>query len=153
MGLSDRDYMRGPPPREPRSVGRSLRLLAMLAVVGVAFFLLRPGHGIRLDSGRAAESTRWPNGVVRFYNAAADQQWAVDQAVAAWNGSGAAIRFVPVAARDADLVIEDSGAVCHPGAEATVVRPAGAGRRGPGRAALWRHRCELPRRPALTRRA
>jgi Matrixin len=122
MALSDRDYMRGRPPRRPPSVGPTVRVLVAVAVIGIAFFVLRPGHGSTLELNRAPQSTRWPHGVVPFYNAAADQQWAVDQAVSAWNASGASVRFVPVAPQDADLVIKDYGAACHPGAEATVGR-------------------------------
>src|SRR5215471_14673727 len=50
---------------------------------------------------------RWPGGVVRYFNGASDQRWAVAQAVSAWNESGARIRFVPVPRSQAQLVITD----------------------------------------------
>jgi hypothetical protein len=49
----------------------------------------------------------WPGGVVPYYNAAKDQSWAVDQAVSAWNRSGAKVRFVAVAPSDAKVVIRE----------------------------------------------
>ena len=113
--------MRGGPPRRPPLLGATVRVLLLLAAVGVAFHFLRPGHGGTSESpAPAAEAALWPNGVVRYYNTATDQQWAVDQAVAAWNSSGASVRFVPAAANDAELTIDDRGPTCLPGAEATV---------------------------------
>jgi hypothetical protein len=47
----------------------------------------------------------WPGGQVLYYNAAADQAWAVQRAAAAWNASGARVRFVPVPQSRAQLVI------------------------------------------------
>jgi hypothetical protein len=49
----------------------------------------------------------WPGGVVPYFNEARDQAWAVDEAVKAWNDSGAHVRFVPVPRAQAKLVIED----------------------------------------------
>ena len=48
----------------------------------------------------------WPDGIVRYHNAASDQAWAVKQAVDAWNRSGARVRFVPVSRGHAQLVIQ-----------------------------------------------
>jgi hypothetical protein len=103
-------------------VKAALRVAAMLVVVGIAFAVLGHGHHAMLAQELPTESAHWPHGVVRYYNAAGDQQWAVDQAVAAWNGSGAAVRFVPVAASDADLTVKNFAGGCHRGAEATVGR-------------------------------
>jgi len=105
-----------------------VRVLAMAVVLVVAFVGLRHAYGSPHGARTAAESGRWQGGVVRFYNAAADQQWAVDQAVAAWNGSGASVRFVPVPKQEADLAIRDFTG-CRAGAEATVGRVA--------RATIW----------------
>jgi len=49
----------------------------------------------------------WPGGVVPYFNAASDQSWAVDQAVSAWNHSGAGVRFVAVPRAQAKLIITD----------------------------------------------
>ena len=58
----------------------------------------------------------WPAGVVPYYNAAYDQAWAVNQAVNAWNTSGARVRFVPVSRGSAKLVIEHATVrSMHPG--------------------------------------
>lgn len=48
----------------------------------------------------------WPGGIIRYYNAAADQAWPVARAVWVWNHSGARVRFVPSTRSDAQLVIE-----------------------------------------------
>jgi Matrixin len=63
----------------------------------------------------------WPGGVIRYYNAAADQSWAVRRAVDTWNASGAAVRFVAVPASRAQVRIEHFPRVsCTINAEATV---------------------------------
>ncbi len=53
------------------------------------------------------DAVPWPGGVVPYYNAAPDQAWAVNQAVHAWNTSGAKVRFVAVAPSAAKLVIRE----------------------------------------------
>jgi hypothetical protein len=53
----------------------------------------------------------WPAGVVRYYNAAPTQGWALWQAVAAWNRSGAKVRFVATSRRNAQLIIRHHPAV------------------------------------------
>jgi Matrixin len=59
--------------------------------------------------------------VIRYYNAATDQNWAVRRAVNAWNSSGAGVRFVAVPASKAQLRIEHFPRVpCTINAEATV---------------------------------
>ena len=68
-----------------------------------------------------APGVRWPGGVVRYYNAAPDQAWAVQRAVDAWNRSGARITLVPAPASRADVRIEHFARVsCTTNAEATV---------------------------------
>lgn len=49
----------------------------------------------------------WPGGRILYFNEAADQAWAVQQAVAAWNASGAAVQFVPAPEATAQVVIRD----------------------------------------------
>jgi len=53
----------------------------------------------------------WPGGVVRYYNAVPSQGWALWQAVAAWNRSGARVRFVATSKRRAQLVIRTDPSV------------------------------------------
>jgi hypothetical protein len=103
-----------------------LRVLTMAVLVVVAFVGLRHAYGSPHGARVAAGPDRWQGGVVRFYNAATDQQWAVNAAVAAWNGSGASVRFVPVREGEADLAIRDFATGCRAGAEATLGRVAHA---------------------------
>jgi hypothetical protein len=63
----------------------------------------------------------WPGGVIRYYNSAADQAWAVKRAVDAWNTSGAGVKFVAAPASRADVRVEHFPKVsCTINAEATV---------------------------------
>jgi len=48
----------------------------------------------------------WPNHRVTYYNTVASENWAVQKAVAAWNTSGADVRFVPSAAGAAEVRIQ-----------------------------------------------
>jgi hypothetical protein len=88
--------------------------------------LLAPvAAAIVLTAGTAtayvAEGVPWPGGVIRYYNAAPDQAWAVKRAVDAWNSSGARIRLVAVPASQADVRIEHFQRVsCTINAESTV---------------------------------
>src|SRR5262249_44707221 len=52
-------------------------------------------------------AVKWPGGVIRYFNAAPDQGWAVAQAGHAWNTSGADVRFVAVPRSSAQLVIRE----------------------------------------------
>src|SRR5262245_4210066 len=72
-----------------------------LAALALGVAVLSDGAAAYVGAGRA-----WPNGVIRYYNAAGDQDWAVRRAVAAWNASGARVRFVAVPAPQADVRIE-----------------------------------------------
>ena len=75
----------------------------------------------------------WPDGEIRYFNAAPEYDWAVRQAVDAWNGSGAHVRFVRSSAQFAQLTIksEDAEKCGHghgtlgyaPRATATVFKP------------------------------
>jgi hypothetical protein len=78
---------------------RRVVLSLLAAALGTAVFAV-PGAAFR------TEGERWPGGVVPYYNAAHDQVWAVEQAVNAWNTSGARVRFVPVSRGSAKLLIE-----------------------------------------------
>ena len=48
----------------------------------------------------------WPNHRVTYYNTVASEGWAVKQAVAAWNRSGADVRFVPASSGSAEVRIQ-----------------------------------------------
>lgn len=88
---------------------------AVLVAVAASSGALENARGYNV-SGRP-----WPGGVVRYYNAAPDQAWAVQRAVDAWNSSGAALRFVAVPASQAQLRIEHFPRIrCTINAEATV---------------------------------
>jgi hypothetical protein len=88
----------------------------LLAGLLLSFALLAGGARGYVATGRP-----WPGGVIRYYNAAPDQSWAVQQAVNAWNSSGAGIRFVAVPASRAELRIEHfPGVSCTVNAEASV---------------------------------
>jgi hypothetical protein len=91
--------------------------------------LLAAGLGVLVKSadGYVISGRAWPGGVIRYYNAAADQRWAVQQAVKAWNSSGARVRFVAAPAADAQLRIEHFRKVtCTINGEATIGRAASA---------------------------
>ena len=100
------------------------RVCAAAGVVLASF----SGGLLALES-RAAEAAPhyrvrgvpWPGGVVRYYNAAPSQAWAVSRAVAAWNRSGANVQFVATSRAEAQLVIrhDPSVASCKK-AEATI---------------------------------
>jgi hypothetical protein len=55
----------------------------------------------------SVEGKPWPRGQVLYYNAAPDQAWAVQRGVAAWNASGANVRFVAVSPAQAQLTIRE----------------------------------------------
>src|SRR5688500_1934514 len=52
----------------------------------------------------------WPDGIVTYFNASPEHEWAVRQAVGAWNASGARVRFVATAAAEAELLIRSDAA-------------------------------------------
>ena len=128
MSLADRDYMRRPPPR--RRVRPSFLRVLSLAVAGAALVvatraegLLQP-FGASLQPGVAVLDSRsglavggtWPGGVLRIRNEAPDQEWALQQAVAAWNRSGANVRLVAASRGDADVtIVHASAPVCGHG--------------------------------------
>lgn len=89
-----------------RSVRRALSLreiALLLALAGLIALVARSygGIGAGPDVGGA-----WPDGVIRYYNAAPEHEWALQQAVDAWNGSGARVQLVRTARLDAHLVVE-----------------------------------------------
>ena len=96
-------------------MGRGRLILALGAVLSLA----------AATTGAAYEigGKPWPRGQIGYYNAASDQQWAIAQAVDAWNASGANVRFVPTTYERAQLVIkhfDSSSGACVPHAMATV---------------------------------
>jgi hypothetical protein len=89
---------------------------AVLAVAVAASVLLTG-----TSAAFVAEGAPWPGGVVRYYNAATDQAWAVRRAVDAWNSSGARIRLVAAPASRASVRIEHFPRIsCTINAEATI---------------------------------
>jgi Metallo-peptidase family M12 len=48
----------------------------------------------------------WPGGDIEYFNAAPEHEWALRQAVDAWNRSGAGVRFVATTSDAAELVIK-----------------------------------------------
>jgi hypothetical protein len=96
---------------------RKTRVVPVLLALAVPTLVLFGGSA----DAYVAEGHPWPGGVIRYYNAAPDQAWAVKRAVAAWNSSGAKIRFVAAPASKADVRIEHFPRVsCTINAEATV---------------------------------
>src|SRR4051812_46972484 len=86
--------------------------------LGIVAFALT--GSMRADA-YVAHGRAWPGGVIRYYNAATDQAWAVKRAADAWNASGARVRFVAAPASQADVRIEHFPRVdCTINAEATV---------------------------------
>jgi hypothetical protein len=79
-------------------VRRSLLLALIAAAFGVSASAAPAYH---------THGAAWPGGVVPYYNAAPDQAWAVAQAVAAWNRSGARVKFVAVPKAQAKLLISE----------------------------------------------
>jgi hypothetical protein len=73
-------------------------------------------------SGQAyvVQGRAWPGGVVRYYSAAPDQAWALQQAVDAWNESGAHVHFVAVPESEAQVVVEHLPVACASHAAASV---------------------------------
>ncbi|HET7567369.1 MAG TPA: matrixin family metalloprotease [Gaiellaceae bacterium] len=102
-------------------VRRLLLALAAVAAAGIVAwhpFRSREAHvtvrpvsplsAVVLDTVAPTGGTRtWPGGVVRFANEASDQEWAVRQAAAAWNRSGARVELLESPPADADVVIRD----------------------------------------------
>ena len=48
--------------------------------------------------------------MIQYYNDAPEHEWALQQAVDAWNGSGARVQFVRTTRLDAQLVVESDAA-------------------------------------------
>jgi hypothetical protein len=102
----------------------SLRSRALVGALAAAVVLLAGA-----PAGRAfkAPGRAWPGGTIRYYNAAADQAWAVYQAADAWNSSGAHVRFVATTREQAQLVIRSyPSGTCVAHAEATLGFVSGA---------------------------
>src|SRR5687768_7565545 len=84
-------------------LSRPLRWAAVLVVT--AFVVTGGAPAAEAASAYRFHGVPWPGGVVRYYNAAPSQAWALWQAVAAWNRSGANVRFVATSRRNAQLII------------------------------------------------
>jgi hypothetical protein len=78
-------------PRTPEAVHE---LLPWTARIG-------PAEGIPGQIGGP-----WPGGVISYHDATGNQGWAVQQAVRAWNESGAQVRFVAASREEAALIVE-----------------------------------------------
>lgn len=94
----------------------------ILVLVGLVVVVARSDGGVggfldRLATASAAApglggptvGGAWPDGLVRYYNGAPEHEWALRQAVDAWNRSGARIRLRQTDRLQADLVVESSG--------------------------------------------
>jgi hypothetical protein len=94
----------------------------VLALVLIAVAAAAPASAYHV------KGASWPGGVVPYYNEATDQVWAVGQAVAAWNSSGARVRFVAVPRGQAKLVISEPAAsvYCTEGRASIGYYPSGA---------------------------
>jgi hypothetical protein len=89
----------------------SLREIALvLALVGLTVFTLRSHGGYAADVGGA-----WPQGEIRYYNAAPEHEWALQQAVNAWNRSGARVQLQRSTRPEADLVVSSDARTCGHG--------------------------------------
>ena len=90
-----------------------LALVGLKATVGLDVLptldrFARRAAAARPSRRRSAEPTvggKWQDGVVRYFNGAPEHDWALQQAVAAWNGSGAHVRFEASTRQLAQLVI------------------------------------------------
>src|SRR5688572_19065697 len=87
------------PPRWSLFLVLAAALVALGAVLPTLDRLAKE-QGPALQVGKP-----WPGGEIRYFNAAPEYDWAVRQAVEAWNGSGAHVRFVPSSAQFAQLTI------------------------------------------------
>ena len=76
------------------------KLLA--ALITVALGLPAAAAGYSLEGGVERQDGR----VITYYNAAPEHEWAVDQAVRAWNESGANVEFTSAPRSEAEVVIK-----------------------------------------------
>jgi hypothetical protein len=95
-------------------------MIRLALVVVAAGLLAAPGSAYRI------EGQPWPKGVVPYYSFAAGHAWSLKQAVDAWNGSGARVRFVAVAPARAKLFIREAPKNICTHAAATVGHTSGA---------------------------
>ena len=73
----------------------------LLLFVILAFLLPAAAAGYTINGGREQDGR-----VITYYNAVPENEWAVKQAVRAWNESGARVEFSPALRGEAELVIE-----------------------------------------------
>ena len=93
--------------------------IALAALVLLLVVCAAPAHAYRL------EGTRWPKGTIPYYDASG-LKYETATAVAAWNTSGARVKFKKVSRTRAQVIIRKSGVGCA--GYATIGYP-GRGRR------------------------
>jgi hypothetical protein len=99
-------------------MGSLLVKVAGVLVIGLAALSVSPrapgivkehvpwsGQVVQAPTPPRAVGGPWPGGVVRLANDAPDQEWALAQAIAAWEGSGAGVRFVRTSRANAQLIV------------------------------------------------
>jgi hypothetical protein len=72
----------------------------LAAVVSFVALLLAPSAGAWRTTG-----TQWHSGTIRVANIAPHYEWPLQQAIAAWNASGAHVRFVRVPRARAQVLV------------------------------------------------
>jgi hypothetical protein len=111
-----------PDPPRRRLRWPSVRESALLVVLVALLALVARSNGgfggmfDRLASASASAplvggptvGSPWPDGLVRYYNDAPEHEWALRQAVDAWNRSGARIRLRRTDRLQADLVVHST---------------------------------------------
>lgn len=104
-------------------------MVLTLLLVGLIVLVARSEGGIgavvdRLDSvsiavpgfGGTEVGGEWPDGRIRYYNDAPEHEWALQEAVEAWNRSGVGVQLQRSNRLEADLVVSsDAGKTCGHG--------------------------------------
>jgi hypothetical protein len=72
----------------------------LAALIGLVTLLVAPSAGAWRTTG-----TQWHSGTIRVANIAPDYEWPLQQAIAAWNASGAHVRFVRVPRPRAQVLV------------------------------------------------
>jgi len=116
-----------------RPVSRPWITIAIVALAVVAAKMVTGFDPFPRNEPVRATGSSWPDGEIRYFNAAPEHAWAVQQAVDAWNLSGVHVHFVPTERTNADVVIKSAPVEkCGhglatlgyaPNARATIFRP------------------------------